>query len=96
MAVYARVSIGHLICRDLSSYLLSLPFSDDFSHTLSTPLGDQRHGYLDDALALLSAMEFMKLQLCYFGNMALRSSMSFAVLGSMFVAIAPVLLGSGG
>lgn len=45
-----------------------------------------------DCLRLLSAMAFMKLQICYFGNMALRSSLSFAILGSLLVAVIPVLI----
>ena len=45
-----------------------------------------------DAIMLMSAMDFMKLQICYFGNMALRSSLSFAILGSLLVAIVPVLV----
>jgi hypothetical protein len=40
----------------------------------------------------MSAMAFMKLQICYFGNMALRSSLSFAILGSLLVAVIPVLI----
>jgi hypothetical protein len=36
----------------------------------------------------------VKLQICYFGNMALRSQLLFALIGSILVAVIPVLVAS--
>ena len=88
--------LGHLVCRDLSNYLISLEcYNDTWTTTLHSvekvqdkgPESDNR-----DSVLLMSAMSFMKLQLCYFGNMALRSSLSFAVLGSLLLATIPVII----
>lgn len=104
-------SSGHLVCRDLSRYLLSLPprtgNNVDSTQLLSSELptgsvspnvaqdSDARGVVTDsrkDALMLLSGMTFMKVQICYFGNMALRSSLSFAVLGSLLAVLIPVII----
>lgn len=107
------IPVGHLVCRDLSGYLISLPhlnenclryLSVDAQNTFNTmhdgapdaPRSNSRAHWEEDnrqdCLALMSAMSFMKLQICYVGNMALRSSVSFAVVGSLLAAAIPVLI----
>jgi hypothetical protein len=108
------------VCRDLSSYLVSLPppscaapvnarsrpcttssgpaGAGAGADIESTDKGESNNSTSnnscseDDTLILMSAMSFMKLQICYFGNMALRSSMSFAIVGSLLAAVIPVLI----
>ena len=87
------VCSGHLVCRDLTSYLLSIPCARSSSSVESSrrdnvtePLNDP------DAVMLVTAMTLMKLQICYFGNMALRSSLSLAVMGSLLLTAIPVII----
>ena len=80
------------MCRDLSSYLSCRP------RTLSPNVRNWTVELSDngnmqgDALELLTAMTFMKLQICYFGNMALRSSLAFALVGSLLVGVIPIII----
>lgn len=93
---------GHLVCRDLSSYLVSLPICKKGGRVIEPNDNAGSESLLggvtdevvvtNDAIMLLSAMNFMKLQICYFGNMALRSSLSFAVLGTLLAAMIPLLI----
>jgi hypothetical protein len=96
---------GHLVCRDLSSFLISLPLRNKGAGGVDRCGGgvsvsgyddgeqdDDDNSSSHEALMILTAMDFMKLQLCYFGNMALRSSLLFAVFGSLFVAVIPLLI----
>ena len=116
---------GHLVCRDLSSYLVAMScanrsylelYDKDRVGQVQQPLSstsafgvnrdettrqrkqswhnNREKGSVStgNALMLLSSMSFMKLQICYFGNMALRSSLSFAVIGSLLAAVIPVLV----
>lgn len=87
---------GHLVCRDLSNYLMSLPCMKGATFGRNEPLHSitERCGSREEVLLLLSAMGFVKLQICYFGNMALRSQLLFALIGSILVAVIPVLVAS--
>lgn len=104
------------MCRDLTSYLMSLPCKEVKGHqgdslslmgrttnnhghqqqhygsTATTDRKLNNNGSDQDALMLMSAMTFMKLQICYFGNMALRSSALFAIVGSLLAAVIPVIV----
>ena len=61
-------------------------------HTGGCAAEGERNSNQDDGLILMSAMVFTKLQICYFGNMALRSSLLFAVVGSFLLAVTPALI----
>jgi hypothetical protein len=62
------------------------------SHAQKESATAAAEGERSDCLMLMSAMAFMKLQICYFGNMALRSSLLFAIVGSLLAAVIPVLI----
>ena len=97
---------GHLVCRDLTSLLMSCYSCPNATDSVD-PIVHSINGRQDrnmkadssdtknrknSAVTLMTAMIHMKLQLCYFGNMALRSSLSFAVVGSLLLAIVPVII----
>ena len=84
------------MCRDVSNYLMALPCMKEGSSEKRLELdeGGHRDRGRSRALLLLSAMEFAKLQICYFGNMAFRSSLLFALTGSVLVAVIPALIAS--
>ena len=70
------------MCREMSSYLLELIHR-----------GRVDKDCRSNSEVVLSAMEFVKLQICYFGNMALRSSLLFAAFGSLIISAMPALIG---
>mmetsp|Transcript_27621 Transcript_27621/g.51590 ORF Transcript_27621/g.51590 Transcript_27621/m.51590 type:complete len:420 (+) Transcript_27621:264-1523(+) len=93
LAITSCNEAGHLVCRDLSNYLMSLPCMQGESSFL--PVSEvEVKSKRANALLLLSAMDFVKLQICYFGNMAMRSQLLLALIGSILLAVIPVLIAS--
>jgi hypothetical protein len=67
---------GHLVCRDISQYLLTNP----------DPTQEK------ECLLLLECMQFSKIEIPFVGGFALRSKTIFTILGSIVGAVIPGLL----
>ena len=98
---YNITPVGHLVCRDLTTYINTVEWvtmacqktttgGETSTQTGRCSRNDNNNNR--ESLMLLSSMSFMKLQICYFGNMALRSSLAFAVVGSLLLSLIPIII----